>query len=88
MCSDPNDLSAVLSSTKLRHQVADWKQYATEDGAAKIDIVSSTMLSSPLHPRKQMKRLENMSKHHGHERTCPDNLQDIAKPLSPGDENR
>jgi hypothetical protein len=44
--------------------------------------MTNTMLGAPMHPRKQMKCLEDMSKDDRYQTPCAEQLQERARDLS------
>ena len=48
-------------------QVPRWEQRETQDRTRKIKVVTDAVLLSPMHPRKDVKCLADMSKNDHHE---------------------
>ncbi len=55
-------------------QISYGKQGEAKNSTPKIEVVTHTMLRAPLHPRKQMKRLAEMSENDHHQTSCTEQL--------------
>jgi hypothetical protein len=55
-------------------QVSYWKQRETKYGAPKIEIMTTAMLTPPMHPRKHAKYFKQMSKSDHNQTPCAEQL--------------
>jgi hypothetical protein len=51
-------------------QISCGKQSETKNSTPEIDVMANAMPESPMHPGKQVKRFEDMSKQDHHQASC------------------
>ena len=78
----PCKISRIMPSTnplaglrcKRMKQISYGKQRETKNGAPEIEVMTHTMLKPPMHPRKEVKGLAEMSKNDQHQASCAEYL--------------
>src|SRR5439155_17278985 len=82
MLSDTVVLSPWWRSVERVKQIAEGKRCEPENSTPEIEVMTRAKFESPLHRRKQMKRLADMSKNDDHQTSGTEQLQERGQCLS------
>jgi hypothetical protein len=62
--------SLGVSLCKRMEKISYWERRETKGRTPEVEVMTSAMFESPMHPKKEVKSFGDMSKHDHHQTSC------------------